>query len=104
MRVDESDRDLAVYPDGRVVDVEVTVTPTEGGATVAIDPRFVAVYRDASAFAGTRRRACNSFGVFETRFVKRCAPAAQRSAEGSPGPQEDVALLAGGELQGTVIA
>jgi hypothetical protein len=70
LRVDEGDRDLGVYPDGRVVDVKVTVTPTEGGATVAIDPHFVAVYRDASAFAGTRRRVCNSFGVFETRFVK----------------------------------
>ena len=70
LRVDEGDRDLAVYPDGRVVDVEVTVTPTEGGATVAIDPRFVAAYRDASAFAGTRRGVCNSFGVFETRFVE----------------------------------
>ena len=71
MRVDESDRDLAVYPDGRVVDVEVTVTLPEGGAmVVAIDPRLVAVYRHASAFAGTRRWACNSFGVFETRFVE----------------------------------
>lgn len=58
----------AVRADAVVAEVVLEVNEAEEGAAVVIDPRFIGRYRD-TWLTGTRERRCNSFGVFETRFL-----------------------------------
>ncbi len=60
----------AVRADAVVAEVTLTVSAVDEGAAVVVDPRFIGRYRD-TWLTGTRERRCNSFGVFETRFVER---------------------------------
>ena len=69
LRVEDHDTYDTVRADGGEVRLALEVNPADDGARVTIRPRFVGRYRDPVAFAGTRRRPCNSFGVVETRFV-----------------------------------
>jgi len=71
LRVDRrDDGEVGVGADDGVVEMVVTTAPATDGTRVTIDPRFVGLYRDPGLFTGTRERACNSFGVVETRFVE----------------------------------
>ncbi|NBB69029.1 MAG: hypothetical protein GVY33_01700 [Alphaproteobacteria bacterium] len=70
LRVEDDDTYDTVHADGGEVRLALEVVPADDGARVTIRPRFLGRYRDPVAFAGTRRRPCNSFGVVETRFVE----------------------------------
>ena len=70
LRVEEDDTYDTVHADGGEVTIAVEVASAEDGARVTITPRYVGRYRDPTAFTGTRRRPCDSFGVIETRFVE----------------------------------
>jgi hypothetical protein len=70
LRVEDHDTYDTVRADGGEVRLALEVVPADDGARVTITPRFVGRYRDPVAFAGTRWRPCNSFGVVETRFVE----------------------------------
>ncbi len=74
LRIEDDDRYRTVFADGGIVEVALAVEPSdEAGTRVAIDPTFRGVYRDATAFVGTRTRPCRSFGIVETRFVDALA-------------------------------